>query len=313
MLDIRQMEVFLAAADALNFSKAGEKLGMTQPAVTQQVQALEKHLGLALFTRRGNRLALTQAGLRLIPQARLLLQLSKHTETMMDALRKDAPRTLKIGYTTWSATTILPGYLAEFMDMHPLLQVNCQAVTNEKSLSLLAKGLIDLIFFDHADYPDQEIETVPLFSERLVLIVAANHPWAHFDQISIPELRTSRLILPPAEGNAYQKIFKALSSQGLTPGELNPVLTLDSPEAIAIAVQKGIGAGFIPQSAVEYLASTQNVVVKIQDIDIYHDISIGRSRQQVNDNAAAFWDFCLKSNHTTAGLIKTCPASESIA
>lgn len=304
MLDIRQMEVFLAAADALNFSKAGEKLGMTQPAVTQQVQALEKYLGLTLFSRRGNRLALTQAGLRLIPQARLLLHQSKRTETMMNIFRKDTPRTLKIGYTPWSAASILSGYLAEFMEIHPLLQVYCQVVTNEKSFALLAEGLIDLVFTDDVGLPEQEVETYPLFSERLALIVAATHPWAYFDQISVSELRTSRLILPPAEGKAYQNICKALSSQGLTAGELNPVLTLDSPEAIAIAVQKGIGAGFIPQSAVEYLASTQNIVVNIQGVDITHDIGIGRNRQQLNDSAAAFWDFCLKSNRSTTSLAK---------
>ena len=119
MLDVHQLNVFLAAAEALNFTQAAQRLHMTQPSVSQHIQALERHFDLPLFIRSGRSLELTDAGLALAPLARDAVSLSIRIDETMESLKGDIYGHLIVGCTTTPGKYILPQVLAQFHRKFP--------------------------------------------------------------------------------------------------------------------------------------------------------------------------------------------------
>ena len=108
MLNAHQLNVFLIAAENLNFTQAATQLKMSQPSVCQHIQALEQHFGLSLFHRSGRSLELTDAGLVLIPIAREFIYLSTHIEESMASIKGDVFGHLMVGCCTTTGRYILP-------------------------------------------------------------------------------------------------------------------------------------------------------------------------------------------------------------
>src|SRR5512136_2628399 len=128
MLNPYELEVFLAAAEAENFSAAARKLHLTQPAVSQQIQALEKRLQLELFQRDGKRIALTEAGQALVPMARELVTLSARIEEAMAARRGLVAGHLTIGCTSTPGKYTLPWLVGSFCEQYPHVQISVEVI-----------------------------------------------------------------------------------------------------------------------------------------------------------------------------------------
>ena len=140
MLDAHQLNVFLAAAETLNFTKAAERLHMTQPSVSQHIQSLEQHFGMDLFVRAGRRIELSDGGMALVPLARELVRQSIHIEENMASLKGEVHGHLLVGCSTTPGKYILPHLLARFHDMHPRVQVTCQVTSQSHAAQMLYDG-----------------------------------------------------------------------------------------------------------------------------------------------------------------------------
>ena len=119
MLDAHQLNVFVTAAKTLNFTAAARQLHMTQPSVSQHVQSLEQHFGVALFIRSGRNLRLSDAGLALLPMAQRMVSSSLHIEEMMESLKGEVHGHLLVGCSTTIGKYVLPFMLAAFMRQYP--------------------------------------------------------------------------------------------------------------------------------------------------------------------------------------------------
>src|SRR5881275_3067973 len=120
-MDTRQLAAFCAVVERRSFSQAAERLGVTQPAISLQVQALEKRLGTKLIDRSGRRVEPTEAGLTLYRGAQRLLQLEE--EMLNDAAGGPLSGTFSIGSSTGPGGVVLPRLLCEFADVHPELHI----------------------------------------------------------------------------------------------------------------------------------------------------------------------------------------------
>ena len=112
MLDAHQLNVFLIASETLNFTETGKRLHMTQPTVSQHIQALENHFDSKLFHRNGRHLELTDAGKILVPLARDLIKVSVHIDETMESLKGDIYGHLLVGCSTTPGKYVLPHLLA---------------------------------------------------------------------------------------------------------------------------------------------------------------------------------------------------------
>ena len=291
MLDAHQLNVFLTAANTLNFTAAARQLHMSQPSVSQHIRELENYFDTPLFIRSGRRISLTDAGEALIPMAQELIGASINIEETMRSLKDEVYGHLVVGCSTTSGKYILPFLLADFLKRHPQVQATCQVTSRPQSMQMLCDGDVHLALASASDFC-ADAEFRHLVSDPVVLIVPPTHPWATRAVIEPHDLLEANFIMREEGSGTRHIVAEGLQRHGLALSQLSGMLTLGNSEAIALAVQEGIGVAFVTQSVVDYLVANRVVTVPVNGLEIAQDIFIGRSRRHPASVAqTAFWNF----------------------
>lgn len=294
MIDPDQLNIFLIAAETLNFSRTAERLNLSQPSITQNIHALEKHFGAPLFERAGRRLVLTEAGLALIPLARQMVAVSHRTDVLMEALKGDIHGHLHIGCSTTPGKYILPVMLAEFMRQHPRVQATCNVTSRSQAMQALEQGHVSIAFSSTPDEFNENIEFRKFISDPVVLITPPNHPWATLGEIDVEELKKMPLIMRESTAGTYRVVRLGLAQLGVNIEALRVILTLGNSEAIAIAVQQGLGVGFISRMVIQHILPGSVSIIKVKGLELRQDIYICQHRlHPMLRVQAAFWDFAI--------------------
>jgi DNA-binding transcriptional LysR family regulator len=292
MLDIHQINVFLAAAESLSFTQAAQQLHMTQPSVSQHIQALERHFDMQLFLRNGRNLELTDAGLSLLPLAREAVSLSIRIDETMESLKGNIYGHLIVGCSTTPGKYILPNLLARFHKEYPQVRVTCQVSPQTDAIRNVVEGDAHFALFsvDYDSYAD--IEAVSFLCDPIVLIAPLDHPWAQRGEIESQELLEGDFIMREASSGTFIAMREALAKHNISTADLRNLITLGNAEAIALAVQEGIGVGFISQMVVERICEGKVAEVRVRGLEICRQIYIGRNNRRPATRAqTAFWNF----------------------
>jgi DNA-binding transcriptional LysR family regulator len=295
MLNLKEIRVFLAAAETENFSEAARRLSMTQPAVSQQVRSLEKHLDIELFERFGRHVALTDAGRALIPLARELFDRANRIEAAMGSLHGDVVGLLTIGCSTAAGKYVLTRVLAGFRERHPRVDVVCHVTNRPSALDLLRTGEAQIGVASLRE-PGNGIEYRPFLDDRIILITPPQHPWAmRGTPISVPDLRRERFLLREEGSGTLEAVRDALAVHDLTLDHLEVHMVLGSSEAIRMAVAQGVGAGFVSALvAAEAVALGSVAIVEIEDFDLSRTLYLMRSTSRPPTQPQAhFWEYAL--------------------
>lgn len=305
MLDTHQLHVFLAAAETLNFSQAAKRLHMSQPSVTQHIRNLETHFGMPLFIRSGKRISLTEAGSTLLPMARDLVLSAVRADEMMDNLKQEVHGHLWIACTTTPGKYILPTLMADFLKKHPKVEATITVTSRDDAMKYLSKEEAQIMVSSVFNYhPDLEFHK--FITEPLVLIVPKNHPWTKRENIQLDELRKTNIILREPDSGSYMVLRDGLAKKGFDINELHKVLTLGNSEAIAFAVQEGVGVGFVSMLVARRIVRDQVSIVEIEDFDLSQDIYIGQHRRLPSTPAqVAFWKIATEPRSEALGKIKS--------
>jgi len=280
MLDWHDLQVFVAAAELENFSAAAQELHLSQPAITQRIRSLEKQLGVKLFERQGRRVHLSEAGAYLLPLAKDLLRRSKRTEEMMQSLRGEVVGHLVIGCSTTTGKYLLPPLMARFCDRYPGVQATVRVGSRNRVLELLTTGEVHLAFTS-ALTPRREIRYRQFIQDQVVLIAPSNHPWIQKEAIEPVELLQERLILREPGSGTYQAMEAALARHDISVDELHTVITVGNSEAIILAVEEGIGVGFVPKLAAQRCMRLGNIsIIPIADTYMSYTIWMAENTMQ---------------------------------
>jgi DNA-binding transcriptional LysR family regulator len=292
MLDSHQLNVFLVAAETLNFTQAAKKLHMSQPSVSQHIQSLEKHFNARLFSRSGRNLQLSDAGLALIPAAREMVRQAIRIDEMMASLEGDIYGHLMVGCSTTPGKYVLPQLLASFHRLYPKVRVTCQVSSQPQATQSLCDGEIHFALSSYFSEYCRDVEFLKFMTESVHLVASIDHPWAARGHIDPQELFKADFILREEDSGTYIAVQEALSKIDVVLDQLQTLLVLGNSEAIALAVQEGIGVGFVSRVVVERLGQGRIVPIEIRGVDIYREISIGRYIGQPGTKAQeAFWNF----------------------
>ncbi len=292
MLDVHSLNVFLASAETLNFTRAAKQLHMTQPSVSQHIQSLERHFELPLFIRNGRNIELTDAGMALLPLAREAVSLSVNIDETMESLKGYIYGHLVVGCSTTPGKYILPNLLARFHRIYPRVRVTCRVSPQADALRDLVDGNVHFALFslEHEGYAD--VEAISFLCDPIVLIAPLDHPWATRGEIEPNELLEADFIMRETESGTFSALRDALAKYNISTGDLNILITLGNAEAIALAVQEGIGVGFISQMVIDRLCKGTVAEVRVRGLNICREISIGRNqRRQATAAQTAFWSF----------------------
>lgn len=292
MLDAHQLNVFLAAAETLNFTQAAARLHMTQPSVSQHIQALEHHFGHVLFIRSGRTLQLSEAGMALVPLARDMVSRSVHIEELMKSLEGEVHGHLLVGCSTTPGKYILPHLLANFHRLYPQVRVSCHVASQLESLERLCEGEIHLALVSQPQIAPRELELRMFTVDPVVLIAPLDHPWAERDEIDPEELYSADFILREDGSGTKQAVESGLTAIGIESDRLDTLLILGNSEAIALAVEEGLGVGFVSNMVYTKLVQDRVARVNVRGLNIQRDIFIGRhTRRPATVAQTAFWEF----------------------
>lgn len=261
MLNLVQLQAFLAIADAGSFQGAADALHCAQPTVSQQLRKLEDFLGVQLVTRQRARSTLTAAGATLLPQARALLRAAQRTRDQVRGRR------LALGAASNVGVFLAPRLIAAFeAEAGGAGLVDLTIGTNRQVLDAVAAGEVDLALTEWAE-SQPGFAAVPWRRERLVVIAAPGHPIAARRRITKAELLGEPL-LGGEPGTGTGTVLRALF--GVDAHRVRSGRQLGSTAAVKEAVKAGLGISIVLAYAVtEDVAHGSLVTIEIEEADVY--------------------------------------------
>jgi DNA-binding transcriptional LysR family regulator len=291
-MDTRQLAAFCAVVDRRSFSQAAERLGVTQPAVSLQVRALEKRLGTQLLDRSGRRVEPTEAGWRLYRGAQKLLALEEQIESDVAATSEgELQGELVLGASTGPAAIVVPLLLCEFQRDNPAVHVFLTVSDTHTIVERVAARELELGIVG-ASRRHRGVRFEPFFSDEVILACPPGHRFAR-QTVTLEALREEPLILMQEGAGVRQIVEDALRRRGVRLRDLGVRLELGLQESVRRAVEAGYGVTFISRTAVESeLAAGSLTEARVQGLEATREISLasatGRRRSRVSDAFVAF-------------------------
>jgi LysR family transcriptional regulator, transcriptional activator of the cysJI operon len=242
-----RLKVFRVVAAHMNFSRAAEELLLTQPAVTQQIKALEEEYGVPLFDRTGGRIALTPGGKALLPFAQKLKEMSDEARIAVANAAGTLAGQLAVGASQTIGQYLLPALLADFLRAHPRVVVSAMSRNTDEILEALTGRRIELALIEGPALR-KDVHVEPFMEDRMVLVVPASHEWAE-QEIDTAALKGSPLLVREFGSGSRRVVEQALADAGVGRKELTVRMELDSTEGLLSAVEAGLGVAFVSQWA----------------------------------------------------------------
>jgi LysR family transcriptional regulator, transcriptional activator of the cysJI operon len=291
-MDTRQLRAFCEVVERKSFSQAAERLGVTQPAVSLQVRALEKRLGTQLLDRSGRRVEPTEAGLRLYRGAQRLLLLEEEiVNEVSDDATGDLDGVFAIGASTGPGGVVLSQLLCRFAEANPELNVHLSVFDTQTVVDRVADRSFELGVVGAAPR-HRAVEYEPFFHDTVILACPPGHAFAG-KTVTLDQLKSEQLILMQDGAGVRQMIEDELRRAGAKPRDLNVRLELGLQESVTSAVRGGFGVTFISRSSVENdLAAGTLVEARVKELQLEREIYLVRAMGRSETRAArAFLDF----------------------
>jgi DNA-binding transcriptional LysR family regulator len=251
-LELRQLRYFVTVAEELHFGKAALRLHMTQPPLSQTIQSLEQLLGAALFERNRRGVALTPAGIALLPQARRMLAQAQELPQLVQRAAAGEVGRLTLAFVSSADYSVLPPFLRAYRAAYPQVQITLQEATSDLQLDDLLHNRIDagLLIPPLPDKARLELDYLPVLNEPLVLAVPAGLlkkkgkvalAALHAALPALPLIVFPRAISPAL----YDAIVSVFRDAGITPEIGQQAIQM---QTIVGLVSAGMGMALVPQS-----------------------------------------------------------------
>lgn len=267
-----QLRILKAIAAEGSFKRAADSLYVSQPAVSLQVQNLERQLDVPLFDRGGRRAQLTEAGYLLLNYGEKILTLCQETCRAIEDLQNLQGGTLIVGASQTTGTYLLPRMIGMFRQRYPDVAVQLHVHSTRRTAWGVANGQVDLAIIGGEVPADlqETLKILPYAEDELALILPAFHPLAKVGTIQRDDLYKLQFITLDSQSTIRKVIDQVLARCGIDTRRLKVEMELNSIEAIKNAVQSGLGASFVSISAIEkelqmgvlHRAKIDDVVVK---------------------------------------------------
>lgn len=253
-MDLRQLRYFVTVAEELHFGRAAHRLAMTQPPLSQQIQALEEEIGVQLFARTRRSVMLTPTGQQWLPEVRRVLADAAALPGLAQRLARGEVGSLALAFVSTADYGILPDLLRHFRARHPEVQLQLREATSDVQLEALAEGAIDagLVIRPQLPVMPHGLAYLPLVREPLVLAVPDGwRPPGHVGgapaDIALRDAAHEPLIIFPRRSAPafYDIITGYYARDGLTPAIAQEAIQM---QTIVSLVSAGMGVALVPAS-----------------------------------------------------------------
>ncbi|WP_339206414.1 LysR family transcriptional regulator [Bacillus sp. FSL W8-1143] len=274
-----QYKVFLTVVECGSFTKAGDKLGLTQSGVSHNIAKLESELGIVLLRRNRNGLALTDAGERVMPHIRQIIHHASLLEQEAALIQGMEVGSIKIGTFSSFSSKMLPQLIHRFTKGYPNIQVELYEGGYEEIEDWIASGTIDVGFLTQ---PSREFETVPLFQDELVVLMQEDHRFHTKKVIEVDSLHDESFIMPKAGCDLLIK--KLLKERGVKPQVL---FEIGDNNTLISMVQEGLGVTIIPTLILPPQMSHTKVIPL--ETSVYREINLAFKSFKAASPSAKRW------------------------
>ena len=240
---LKQLRAFCHAARLGSITRAAEYIHSSQPAVSQQVRALEDELEITLFERNGPRIALSAAGRRLYEAAMpVVAGMDRLPDTFAERHREEISGEFHLAAGRASAAYVVPEYLGRFRERHPTIRVNVRTGTGRERLGWLRAYEVDIVF-GAMDVTPPDLDFHFLFPSRYVLITPENHTLAGRKSVELSEAAEFPAIVPPADSYVRRVAEMVVRQHGLT---IKSAVEVNGWGVIKHYVAAGVGVSLVP-------------------------------------------------------------------
>nr|MBQ8243806.1 LysR family transcriptional regulator [Oscillospiraceae bacterium] len=264
-MDLRSLTVFIEVAELGSFTRAGEKLGYSQPTISFQIKQLEREMGVKLFDRIGHAVTLTDAGRDALPYAQNICQLS-HEMVLGSEARREPSGVLRMGMADSLGEPLLAGHFGRFNRKYPRISLHISTGDTSTLLSLLDHNEVDMIctMDDHV-YDNRYI----IASEEPIgvhFVASSRNPLAQKPQVNMEELLEQPFMLTE-KGMSYRRLMDdKLARNSL---EIQPVLETGRADLICGLAEEDAGIGFLPDYVTENSVKAGHLVrLQVPDFQV---------------------------------------------
>lgn len=244
MMNVTQLRAFVAVVEHGSFSEAARVMGLSQPAVTMQIQGLESDLGVTLLERHYRRIEMTEAGRVLLPYARVVLGEMEAAREEIERLADQVGGHIRIAASTTPGQYVLPRLLGSFLRAYPESSVSLRVYDSADVVELVESGEAHL-GMTGAEVPGTRAAFEPMGHDRLVLVCPPDSRLVKRSDLTLADIAEEPFIMRET-GSGTRMVFEdTLRAGGIDPADLRVVIELGTSEAIVSAVEGSMGVGVV--------------------------------------------------------------------
>ena len=281
-MDFEQLRTFLEVSRLRSFSRAAEKLSVTQPAISAQIRSLENEVGARLFDRDGGKVTFTAAGRVFEPFAEHVLSCHAHIGITIAELHRSPRGEISISANEATSLYILPAVFAQFKRQYT--RVSLQVVRADRARIL--EGVLNReVDFGIVSMPlkDARLMIERIHKDEVVLVTGSAHPLAGRDSVTLPELLEHSLLLPK-NGRQRDQIDDYFRSEDAQP---RVAMEVESSELLKRLIGAGLGMGFLPRAVVAAESAAGSLrVIKLEGLRISRELALVFRKEKVLSRAA---------------------------
>jgi DNA-binding transcriptional LysR family regulator len=291
-MELWQLRTFTAIAETLNFTKASEKLHLTQSAVSHQIKALEEEFGVPLFIRAKSGVVLTDAGKIALRYAARILNEAEEMREKVTGREKALTGRVRVAAATQALVYLFAPLFEEFMDAFETIELVFRTtVSTEQTVEDILEGVADVGFASLAVY-SPVLQVTQIFDDKLSLVVGKKHRFAKQTEISIKELKKERWILFERGASirrATDDFFKKV--------KVEPEMALESNDTyfIKLMIEHGLGVSLMPSWAVrEEIKNGKLAQIRIKGHELKRSVAMLSLKGAQSAPIRAFTEFVIK-------------------
>jgi len=269
-MDFEQLKTFLEVWHQKSFSRAAEKLRITQPAVSAQIQSLEREVGERLFDRKGGKVTFTAAGRVFEPFAEHALDCHRHLLLMVSEQRRSPRGEISISAQESTSLYVLPEVFVEFKEHYPKVALKIARAEKSRTIEALLNREVD---FGVVSLPvtDQRFIVETIHEDELILAVPKGHPLTSVQHPGPKDIARHAFLLPK-QGRQRDMLLNIFRMHDVYP---KAVMEVESSELMKTFIRAGLGIGFLPSINVEAERKAGSIeVLRIEELRLTRDLGL---------------------------------------
>ncbi len=265
-MEFSSLQAFLAVADTGSFSRAAERLYLTQPAVSKRLASLEDELGIRLFDRMGRNVRLTHAGEVLLDKARDILLHAQDMKHIASNLQTEISGVLTLGTSHHIGLHRLPPVLKDFRSRYPRVNLDIRFLDSEAACSAVAKAELEMAVVTLPNEPAAKLQLRPVWEDTLYFVAAPGHPLARQARVTLQDLSCHPAVLPGPSTYTRSILDRVLQKHNL---ELTLGMSTNYLETLKMLAEINLGWSLLPQSMLDQAS------LSILPVDVHLSRSLG--------------------------------------